>query len=129
MSPLHRAVRRAAAGALLLALGCDASSVTRASDDVITVRSSSQELVYHNQSEWPVWVFAIESDALAYVDFIPCTDATRCASIAPGAERRDALANVIGYAPGREVRVIYRELVPESAGPARARTGIVTVRP
>ena len=130
MASQLRVARWAAAAALLLSLGCDTDSVTRASDDILSVGATSTELVYHNQSPWPLSVFSLERGALAYTDIYACTDATRCESIPPGGQRRELLANVGGYAPGREVTVTYHELVPDAAGgQARARSGFITVRP
>lgn len=130
MISLRRAACRATVSALLPALACDASAATRASDEVVSVRASSTELAIRNLSPWPVWTLAIERDAIAYTDFIVCTDAGRCDGIVPGSERRERLDRIIGYSAGREVMVVYQELVPAAAGgPARARSGAVTVRP
>src|SRR5512140_1790416 len=124
MASLLRAARWAAGGALLLSLGCDTTSPTRVTDDVLTVGSTSTELVYHNRSPWPVWVFSLERSALAYTDFFICADVSQCQGIPPGGEQRESLADVGGYAPGREIVVTYRELVPDAAGgQARARSG------
>src|SRR5215218_10639897 len=101
MSRRQHVVRRAIAGTLAVLLGCDASSATRANDDLISVRASSSELVYRNLSEWPIWVFSIERDAIAYTDWIYCTDASKCEGIPSGGVRREPLSRVIGYAPGK----------------------------
>ena len=55
---------------------------------------------------------------LALLDFIQCTDATRCPTIAPGEEKGLPWNQVIGYAPNLDTYVLFWWQGPNtSAGP------------
>ena len=113
---------------LILGAGCQ-STTDPVDADVLDLRAEAADLVLSNRSPWPLSIVAIERNALAYTDFVFCTDASVCGHPS-GSSWKQPLAMVPGYAPGREVVVYWKEIVPSAfAGLAAARTGTESIRP
>jgi hypothetical protein len=79
----------------------------------VSVSATSAGLVVVNQTEAPVYTFAIERNASAYTDWVPCTSTATCsAGIAPGATSTIPWSKVPGYSAGaQEYQLFWWHLV------------------
>jgi len=87
---------------LLAALAC--SSATEPGGPV-TAKATVGGILVTNGTTQPIFYLAAEQGTLALLDFIQCTDATRCPTIAPGEAKGLPWDQVIGYAPDRHTYV------------------------
>ena len=70
-----------------------------------------------NRSSAPIYSFVVERQALAYVDWIPCTNPLTCQGLAPGQDSLIQYTAITGYAPGAEEAVVYWwHLIPKEGG-------------
>ena len=100
---------------LLAALAC--SSATEPAGPV-TASATVTGILVRNGTTQPIFYLAAEQGTLALLDFIQCTDATRCPTIAPGEEKGLPWNQVIGYAPNLDTYVLFWWQGPNtSAGP------------
>ena len=81
---------------LLAALAC--SSATEPAGPV-TARATAQGILVTNGTTQPIFYIAAEQGTLALLDYIPCSDVSRCENIAAGAEKVVSWSQVAGYAP------------------------------
>lgn len=88
---------------LLVALAC--SSATGPSGPV-TAKATVGGILVTNGTTQPIFYLAAEQGTLALLDFIQCTDAARCPTIAPGEAKELPWDQVIGYAPDRHTYVL-----------------------
>jgi hypothetical protein len=96
---------------------------------LVTARTG--RLAIQNIGSEPLYTFALTRDLTAIVDWIPCTDPTRCEGIAPGARREVAYSAIYGYTRAtREIVAYGWHLVPSGNGfaPDRIRAVVVRVR-
>lgn len=72
----------------------------------MTATATVTGILVRNGTTSPIFYLAAEQGTLALLDFIPCSDATRCPSIAPGDETGVRWDQVIGYAPNLHTYVV-----------------------
>ena len=60
-----------------------------------------------NRSSAAIYTFVAERDALAVIDWIPCTTPLTCAGLAPGQDSIIQYTAITGYAPGAEEGVVF----------------------
>jgi hypothetical protein len=109
---------------LTFALAC--SSATAPTGDVTAVATDAG-IRTTNGTGRPIFFIAAEQGLAGLLDFVPCTDASRCESIAPGATFTIAWSRVVGFdATRRDYFLIWWQ------GPtlfvARQMSGTVVVR-
>jgi hypothetical protein len=86
-------------------------------------------LIIQNTGAEPLYTFTITRDAAALVEWIPCTEPTRCEGIAPGGHRELPYSEVYGYTPAtRELLVYGWNLVPGENGFTVGTMRVVVVR-
>lgn len=84
----------------------------------MTASATVTGILVRNGTTQPIFYLAAEQGTLALLDFIQCTDATRCPTIAPGEEKALPWNQVIGYAPNLDTYVLFWWQGPNaSAGP------------
>lgn len=88
---------------MLAALAC--FSATEPAGPV-TARATAQGILVANGTARPIFYMAVEEGTMALIDWIPCSDATRCPSIGPGAETSLAWDRVVGYDPNLHTYVL-----------------------
>jgi hypothetical protein len=97
----------------LAALAC--SSPT-GSNGVVTARATTLGIDATNHTRRPIFYTAVERNHLALYDYVPCTDETRCETIAPGASRIVPWSQVVFYSPGvKEYVFLWWQASPEGA--------------
>lgn len=104
---LARIRRRITLAAIPLAFACSSSGPTEISYETsppgiqagyVAVTATSAGLVAINQTERPVFYFAVERGLLALIDWVPCTVQTgSCVGIAPGQTFTIPWDKVVGY--------------------------------
>lgn len=96
----------------LCAAGCHPSDIT-ATDAIISneptepgiqagfvsVTPTSDGIVVVNQTSRPIYVFAVNAETLALLDWAPCTGGPSCPALAQGEQRVIPWVSVYGYAP------------------------------
>ncbi len=120
---LARILRHLALAAVPFALACSSSGPTEISYETTTsgiqagyvaVSTTSAGLVVVNQTELPVYYFAVERGTSALIDWVPCggTSLALCVGISPGATLTIPWTNVVGYKPeASEYLLIWYHLV------------------
>lgn len=102
-------------GSALAALACTSST---APNGTVTARATSVGILATNRTTRPVFFVAVERNGLALYDFAPCTDASRCDTIAPGARRTIGWSDVALYSPSaREFVLLWWQAPAEGATP------------
>jgi hypothetical protein len=96
-------------GAVALVLACSAAGPTEVSYETtpqgiqagyVTVTATSAGLKLTNQTEKPVYTFAVERNTSALVDWVPCTYFGNCGDgLAPGATTTIPWEKVVGWKP------------------------------
>jgi hypothetical protein len=114
--------------AVYLATGCsDATGPAR--DGPLSVTVHPGALIILNAGSTPLHTFALSQRELQVVDWIPCTDPTRCPGLAPSARRELPYSQISGFAADtRDVRVYGWHLAPNGTGFAVSDMYAVTVR-
>ena len=72
----------------------------------MTAKATVTGILVRNGTTQPIFYLAAEQGTLALLDFIQCTDATRCPNIAPGEAKVLPWDQVIGYAPNLNTYVL-----------------------
>ena len=108
---------------VLAALAC--SSATEPAGPV-TGKATATGILVRNGTTQPIFYLAAEQGTLALLDFVQCTDASRCPTIAPGEEKVVSWPQVIGYAPNLTTYVLLWWQAPTVN--ALAQSGQVVVR-
>jgi hypothetical protein len=99
--------------ATFASLAACSSGTGPARDGPVTVVTQLTALVIGNSGSEPIYTFALARDASVVVDWIPCTDPSRCVGIARGAERVVPYSTIYGYSRAtREINVYWWHLVP-----------------
>lgn len=101
---------------LLAALACSAATEPMGS---VTARATVTGILVRNGTPQPIFYLATEQGTLAVLDFIQCTDATRCPTIAPGETKELPWNQVIGYAPNLNTYVLIWWQAPTANGHAQ----------
>lgn len=101
---------------LLAALAC--SSATEPTGPV-TAKAAAEGILVTNGTTRPIFYLAAEQGTLALLDFIECTDATRCPTIAPGETKSVPWDQVIGYAPNLSTYVLFWWQAPNVSADAQ----------
>jgi hypothetical protein len=111
-------LRRVWLPTIALALGAACQSATgTVRDGPVIVTSRPDALVIANAGSDPVYTFALTQEASALVDWIPCSDPTRCQGIAQGATRVVPYSQIYDYSRGTRAVIIYWwHLVPSGNG-------------
>jgi hypothetical protein len=109
-------MRRTIVGILVaLAAGCNSPT----GPFQITAGTGSLRLA--NATEQAVYYVTIESETATRVDWIPCTNPSACAAVAPHGEKSVPYHDIMGYEPGdREAIVYWWHLEPVESGAFRA---------
>lgn len=103
--------------ALLMVLAC--ADPTAVSDGVLTAQHRNGQLELHNASNTPVHYFALERQAVAYVDWIACVHAA-CPAAAAGARVSVPDATLPGFtSEAREALVYWWRAVSDGNGGMR----------
>ena len=123
---LARVTRRLGATAILVvATACTEAEVltpvpnglrAAASDLLLATATSGGALVLHNLGNATVYWLAADQEALALIDWAPCSDPSRCEGIAPRATIEVPRSRIVADQPGsRAVTVYHWRLVPHGA--------------
>lgn len=119
MSFLARLTRKALIAAVALApVGCRAYAI--ATDDQVAqngpngiqagsvqVTPTATGLTVKNQTERPVYLFAVNAEMLALLDWAPCTGGSKCPALAQGASREIPWSDVTGYQANVKQYTVY----------------------
>lgn len=98
----------------ILAVSC--SNPVEVRSDIARITVDGQAIVVANIGDAPLYYFAADRNALALLDWIPCTDPAKCIGIASGASKRIAFSEVVAYQPGSAEAVVYHwRLIPGNA--------------
>jgi hypothetical protein len=95
---------------LALAAACNSSGPTAVSYETgahgfpssyVSVSAQSEGLRVANQTDLPVFYFAVERSAIPYTDWVPCggNSLALCVGISPGAIVTIPWSNVVGFRP------------------------------
>jgi hypothetical protein len=82
----------------------------------VTAVATEAGITATNGTDRPIFYFAIEQGALAVVLFYPCTDASRCNNIAPGASTTIPWSSVVASAPAKHEYVFVWWQAPPAVG-------------
>jgi hypothetical protein len=108
--------RLATLGALLLTAACDGDEelapvpieLRAASTDLLAGGATSDGgLVLQNLDETTVYWFAADQQALALIDWVPCTDPSRCDGIPPRATVSVPRSRIVADQPGSRAVIVY----------------------
>ncbi len=103
-----------AVGALLVTLSCH--SPTGVIGGQLAVSATPPIVQLANQSQTPVYFFAIESGLAARADWAPCTDPSHCLALPPMASTDLPYSDIAGYESGAQTAIVYWwHLVPGGA--------------
>lgn len=91
----------------------------------MTAKATIAGILVTNRTTQPIFYLAAEQGTLALLDFIQCTDATRCPTIAPGEAKGLPWHQVVGYAPDRHSYVLLWWQTPTTN--AQAQSGQVII--
>lgn len=91
---------------LLLAPACASSESARVPTDAVAV-AAADGIRLTNRTDRPIYYAAFERGYSTRVMFAPCTDASRCPSIAPRQEAVIPFSLIGGYEPGKREAVVY----------------------
>ena len=73
----------------------------------LAVRATAPVLQLTNQSAAPIYTFTIEAGTAARANWAPCTDPSRCPSIAPGKHATLPYAAITGYTAGAQQAIVF----------------------
>lgn len=114
--PLTLSLRHRILSLLVAVAGCEAASATAVSYEPATpgvlqagyvaVTPTAEGLAVMNQTERPVYLFAIEQETDTRADWLPCTGGPGCPALAQGERRVIAWSSVSGYAPEKRSYVL-----------------------
>ena len=107
---------------LLAVLAC--SSATEPAGPV-TASATVTGILIRNGTTRPIFYLAAEQGTLALLDFMQCTDATRCPTIAPGEEKGLRWDQVIGYAPNLDTYVVFWWQGPNTGGDVQSGSVVI----
>jgi hypothetical protein len=101
--------------------GCGIPRTMDCAAGSLTVAPTATGLTIVNQAERPVYLFAINAETLALLDWAPCTGGTNCPALAQGAQRDIPWAEVYWYAPSvKQYTVYWWTVTVQPDGTARA---------
>jgi len=87
----------------------------------VSVAPTATGITIVNQTERPVYLFAVNAETLALLDWAPCTGGTNCPALAQGAQRDIAWADIYWYAPTvKQYTVYWWNVTVQPDGTARA---------
>jgi hypothetical protein len=93
------------------------SDATAPKSDLLRISVQPEAVELMNDSPQPVYVFVVERNSLALVDWAPCSDPSNCDGIAVGGTKVIPYDDITGYAPGAAEAVVHHwHLVPDGAG-------------
>lgn len=108
---------------LTVALAC---SNATAPSGTVTAVSTLAGIRATNETNRPVFYTAVEREASALYDFFPCTDASRCDNIAPGASATLPWSRVASFDPAKHEYLFYWWQAPPPDD-TQARSGTLSV--
>ena len=89
-----------------LLLSC-AESVAPTPTDLLDVNVLPDALELVNQSQSPVYYFAVEKGTLAALSWAPCTDPATCEDVGVGVHKVVPYSEITGYHAGSTEAVVY----------------------
>lgn len=94
---------------LLLAslAGCGNPTASLQLDGPLTVRAGARTLHLRNQTARPVYVFVVERESAAVIDWAACSNPDTCDGLAPGGERSVGYERIAGYESGDQEAILY----------------------
>ena len=86
----------------------------------VSVTPTDAGLTIVNQTGRPIYLFAVNAETLALLDWAPCTGGANCPALAPGARLDIPWADVYWYAPNVKQYTVYWWNVIQVDGTPRA---------
>jgi hypothetical protein len=86
----------------------------------VSVTPTDAGLTIVNQTDRPIYLFVVNAETLALLDWAPCTGGANCPALAPGARRDIAWADVYWYVPNVKQYTVYWWNVVQADGTPRA---------
>lgn len=76
-------------------------------DGPMYVRASAESVTLHNRTSQPVYVFLVERESAALIDWAPCPNPDTCDGLAPGERRTIRYEQIAGYERGEKEALFY----------------------
>jgi hypothetical protein len=86
----------------------------------VAVTPTDAGLTIVNQTDRPIYLFAVNAETLALLDWAPCAGGANCPALAQGARRDIPWADVYWYAPNVKQYTVYWWNVVQVEGTPRA---------
>ena len=104
---------------------CGLSSVCAPASGIsagyVSVTPTVAGLTIINQTDRPIYTFAVNAETLALLDWVPCTGGANCPALAQGARRDVPWADVYWYAANtKQYSVYWWNVTVQPDGTARA---------
>lgn len=82
-------------GAMALLAGCGSAAPTETAGSILQVRATPDSLFVTNHAAEPVWLFIVDTEELALMNFALCQTRMQCGpGLAPGATLRRSIASL-----------------------------------
>ena len=101
-----RLLAAATAVAVLFLASCSDATEPRPAESVFAT-SEVGAIALTNQSSARVFYFVYEREGAALINWAPCVDPLRCASLGPGDRVVIHNAAIGGYAPGKDEAIVW----------------------
>jgi hypothetical protein len=94
----------------LCVAGCrasDATGIIVEPNEFVRVTATSDGLTVVNQTGAPIFLFAVNAETLALLDWAPCTGGPSCPPLARGAQRMIPWSSVYSYSPSARQFTVF----------------------